>query len=212
MAYVDWFMQGTEFANCNCNYGCPCQFNALPSHGNCRALVFMQIDRGRFGDVPLDGLRWGILGAWPGPIHLGDGTLMVVVDERADTRQRAALEAVGQGRETEPGSLIWQVFSTTVTKLLPTQVRSIDLQIDVNAATAQVRVPGLVESKGEPMRNPMTGEAHRAKVMLPGGMEFTEAEFASGSGRAHGAIELAFENTFALMAPFHWSTRGVVRH
>lgn len=212
MAYVDWFMQGTEFANCNCNYGCPCQFSALPSHGNCRALTFVQIERGRFGDVSLDGLRWGILGAWPGPIHLGDGTFMVVVDERADARQRAALEAVGQGRETEPGSLIWQVFSTTVTKLLPTQYRPIDLQIDVAAATAQVRVPGLVEAKGEPVLNPMTGQAHRATVTLPTGFEFTEAEFASGTSRVKGAIELVFDSTFAFMAPIHWSTQGVVRH
>ena len=29
----------------------------------------MQIDKGRFGDVPLDGLRWGFVATWRGPIH-----------------------------------------------------------------------------------------------------------------------------------------------
>jgi hypothetical protein len=139
MAYVEWFMQGKEFGNCNCALGCPCQFNALPTHGNCRAVAFVEIERGRFGDVPLDGLRWGVLAQWPGPIHLGDGSLMAVVDERADARQRAAIEAVAHGQETEPGSLIWQVFSTTLSQLLPTQYKPIELDIDVAAATARLR-------------------------------------------------------------------------
>src|SRR4029450_4185877 len=108
-------MEGTEFTNCSCHWGCPCQFNALPSEGHCHAHTFVQIDRGRYADAPLHGLRRGIPGAWPGPIHLGNGTFQVLVDERADPRQRAALEAIGQGRDTEPGTLIWQVFSTTVT-------------------------------------------------------------------------------------------------
>jgi hypothetical protein len=51
-------MQGVEFINCNCAWGCPCQFNSLPTYGDCRALGFGQIEQGRYGDVPLDGLRW----------------------------------------------------------------------------------------------------------------------------------------------------------
>ena len=33
MAMVEWRIQGREFANCNCAYGCPCQFSALPTRG-----------------------------------------------------------------------------------------------------------------------------------------------------------------------------------
>ena len=36
---VTWEIKGWEFGNCNCNYGCPCQFNALPTHGHCRGLL-----------------------------------------------------------------------------------------------------------------------------------------------------------------------------
>ena len=57
--YVEWEMQGLEYVNCNCAWGCPCQFNGLPTHGNCRAAGFVQIDQGRFGEVPLD---WSALG------------------------------------------------------------------------------------------------------------------------------------------------------
>ena len=212
MKLVEWSMQGVQFANCNCAVGCPCQFNALPTHGHCRAHTFVQIDKGRFGDVPLDGLRWGLFGQWPGPIHLGNGTFQVIVDECADASQRAAIEAVGQGRETEPGTLIWQVFSTTVTKTLPTLFKSIELTIDEKAGTAQVKVPGLIESSAGPIINPMTKTAHRARVTLPTGFEFTEAEFVSGKAKgSSGTIQLDFDNTHAHLAKIHWSTHGVVR-
>ena len=26
---VEWRVKATELANCNCDYGCPCQFNAI---------------------------------------------------------------------------------------------------------------------------------------------------------------------------------------
>lgn len=211
MAFVEWKMHGTELVNCNCNWGCPCQFNSLPSKGHCRAHGFFQIDRGHFGEVNLDGLRWGILAAWPGAVHQGNGTFMTVIDERADALQRVAIEAISHGKETEPGSLIWQVFSTTVTTFLPTQFRPIELAIDVEARMGKVRVPGLIECDVTPIKNPVTGEPQRARLTLPNGFEFTEAEFASGTAKSSGQIELLFDNTHAQLAPIHWSTHGVVR-
>src|SRR5690348_16599197 len=174
--YVDWSMEGFEFANCNCAWGCPCQFNGPPTNGSCRALCFVQIERGHFGDVRLDGLRWGILGAWPAAIHLGNGTYLSVIDERADARQKQALEAISHGKETQPGSLIWQVFSTTVTKFLPTEYKPIDLAIDYPARTARLKVPGLIEGRAESIRNPVTGAPHQVRVTMPTGFEFTESE------------------------------------
>ncbi len=211
MAFVEWSMQGVEFANCNCNLGCPCQFNALPDKGHCRAHTFVQIEKGRFGDVPLDGLRWGILAYWPGPIHLGNGTFMTVIEERADPKQRSAIEAVSHGKETDAGSLIWQVFSTTVTKYLPTQYKPIELTIDQKGATARVQVPGLIEGSAEPIKNPMSGAVHRARVSLPTGFEFSEAEFVSGKSKTEGPVELNFDGTHSHLAKIHWSTHGVVR-
>ena len=57
MAQVDWYIEGAEFTNCNCDYACPCQFESLrPTHGDCRGFAGIRIDRGHFGDVVLDGL------------------------------------------------------------------------------------------------------------------------------------------------------------
>ena len=49
---VEWEIKGTEFANCNCIYACPCQFNALPDKGFCEAVVGYQIDAGTFRRRP----------------------------------------------------------------------------------------------------------------------------------------------------------------
>ena len=61
---IDWEIKGNEFANCNCSYGCPCQFNALPTHGFCAAACGYLIESGHFGEVRLDGLRTSALYRW----------------------------------------------------------------------------------------------------------------------------------------------------
>jgi hypothetical protein len=209
--YIEWSMEGMEFANCNCSWGCPCQFNGTPTQGDCRAFAFMQVDKGRFGDVPLDGLRWGIWAAWPAAIHLGNGKFQTIIDEQANPKQRQAIEAVSHGGETDPGSLIWQVFSTTVTEFLPTLYKPIELEINYSARTARVKVPGLLDGKAESIRNPVTGAAHQVRVTMPTGFEFTESEVVSGKSRATGPIELNLDGSHAHLARFHWSTHGVVR-
>ena len=57
-----WHIVGDEVATCNCAWGCPCQFNALPTTGRCEALVAARIKKGNYGSVPLDGLAFAA--AW----------------------------------------------------------------------------------------------------------------------------------------------------
>ena len=66
MSGVDWYVEGDSFGNCNCSYGCPCQFEALPTHGNCRGFEVLRIDKGHYGDVRLDGLK--AARSTPGPV------------------------------------------------------------------------------------------------------------------------------------------------
>lgn len=211
MAFTEWSLEGVEAVNCNCTCGCPCQFNQPPTHGNCRAYTFVRVDRGRFGDVPLDDLCFGFLAAWPGPIHHGNGTFQPVIDERADARQRASLEAIAQGRETDPGSLVLQVFATTVTNLLPTLYSPIEFECDIAGRTALLRIPGIVEGTVAPIRNPVTGAPHSVRITLPRGFEYTTAEVAAGRARSSAAVAFDFVDTHAHLAPVHWSTHGVVR-
>jgi len=211
MALVEWNMKGWEIANCNCNWGCPCQFNQLPSHGDCKAHVFVHIDQGKFGDVSLDGLRWGIVAAWPGAIHQGNGTMQIVVDERANDAQRAALEAIAMGKETEPMKVVWSVYAAMTTRFLPTMAKKIEMTADIDERTGTVNVDGLVKAEISPITNAKTGLPHRVRVDLPSGFEFSQAEFASGTAKVQGAIPLDFTKTHAHFARVHWSTHGVVR-
>lgn len=97
---VDWYVEGIAFGSCNCDYGCPCQFEQRPTHGDCRGFEVARIDKGHFDAVSLDGLHIAIFYAWPRAIFEGGGTMQAVIDERADERQRHALATILHGGET----------------------------------------------------------------------------------------------------------------
>ena len=206
-----WEIRADEFSSCNCNYGCPCQFNALPTYGNCEALVGMEIKRGQFGDVKLDGLRAVAVLQWPGPIHEGGGKAFNIIDERADEAQREALLTIFSGGETEAGATIWNVFAATFDEVFDSVFKSIDLAIDVEARRGHVSVEGLVDSRGQPILNPVTGEEHRARINLPNGFEYTVAEMGSATFRATGPIEMAFDDRYAQFAHLHLNNNGTVK-
>lgn len=210
MAHVDWRIKGREFANCNCSYGCPCQFNAIPTHGDCRAVGGWQIDEGRFGTVRLDGLRGAGLYAWPGPVHEGHGTMRLIIDERANPDQREALLKIMTGQDTAEMATMWWVYAAMCPTKLEPLFKPIELEVDVDARRARLVVPGVVESTGEPIRNPVTGAEHRARIDLPHGFEYRLAEIGSGRTRATGPIELDLTNTYGQFARIHLSPAGVV--
>ncbi len=145
MPMIDWMLRGPEIATCNCAYGCPCQFNALPTHGDCKATVAMRIDQGHFGKTKLDGLRWAGIFAWPGPIHEGHGEAQPIVDERASPEQREALLKIMSGQESVPGATYFQVFSTMIDKFHEPLFKPIHFEADVGKATGSFRVDGVVE-------------------------------------------------------------------
>ena len=210
MATVDWQIKGKEFANCNCSYGCPCQFNALPTHGFCCAVAGFQIEQGRFGDVKLDGLRAAGLYRWPGPVHEGNGTMQLIVDKSADARQREALLKIMNGQETEQFATMWFVFSAMSPNKLEPVFEKIDFDVDVDARRARLVIPGIVESVGEPIKNPVTGLEHRARIDIPHGFEYRLAEIGSGRTTTSGKIKLDLKDTYGQFARIHLSNKGIV--
>lgn len=210
MSLTDWSMRGREFSACNCDFGCPCQFLALPTNGDCVATVAMQIDSGHFDKTKLDGLRWIATMGWPKAIHEGNGRCQVFIDERADAAQREALLTILSGQETVPGGTIFEVFSATITEMLEPQFVPIELSIDIAGRTGLAVVPGVIESRGEPIVNPITGEPHRARVMLPEGFEYSEAEYGSSTVSANGGVPMHTEQCHAHFCDIHMTQNGVV--
>jgi hypothetical protein len=99
-----WRLVGEEVASCNCAWGCPCQFNALPTHGRCEALIAVQVSEGHFGDTRLDGVRFARIFWFPGAVHEGHGIRQLIIDAQATAEQQEALLAVDSGAH---GGLIW---------------------------------------------------------------------------------------------------------
>lgn len=209
MAEPLWSITGVHFANCNCDYGCPCQFNALPTHRDCRAVVAWQIEKGHYGDVKLDGLSAVNTYAWPGAVHEGNGELQSIIDERADEAQRKALVALLQGEGAEPGTIMLQIYRAMCSTVHPPLVKPIEIQADVKERKATLRIPGVVETEVEPIRNPVTGAQHRARIDLPVGKEFHLAEVASGTTKATAAVALQFTKSHAHLTYDTMTSAGV---
>jgi hypothetical protein len=208
---VDWTIKAKEFANCNCAYGCPCQFNALPTHGKCKAIVGFDIEQGHHGATRLDGLKAvGVL-AWPGPIHEGGGEAQLIIDQRATPAQRESLLRILAGQDTEPGATVWQVFSTTLTQVHDPIFAPIEFTVDIERRTARLLVPGVIEGRGEPIRNPVTGAEHRARIDIPNGFEYRIAEMGRGWSKSAGAIKIDLADSYGQFANIHLCQNGIVR-
>ncbi len=209
MAYVDWQIKGAKISACNCNYGCPCQFNAPPTHEKCEGAEVLDIEQGHFGDISLDGLRVGCLVGWPGEIHEGDGVGQVIIDERADEAQREALYKIVSGEEQEP-TTAFSIYASTMHEDYAALYKPIEMRSDLEARTAAVFIPGVIEIEVQPIRNPATGEPHHARVVLPGGFEFNEAELASASFTALGEFTFDYKERNAIFAKFAFGPQGIV--
>jgi hypothetical protein len=210
MSIVDWYVEGIEFGSCNCAYGCPCQFEALPTQGNCRGFEVLHINKGHFGEVGLEGLKVAMVYAWPGPIFEGKGEIQAIIDERADARQREALVKIVHGEETEEGATHWWVYRAMSDKIHEPLIKPIEYEVNVEARTARVVIPGVLESVGSPIKSPATGAEHRVRIDIPSGIEFELAEVGSASTKARGAIELDLTDTYGQFNMLRHSGRGVV--
>jgi hypothetical protein len=208
---VNWTIKARQFVNCNCAYGCPCQFNALPTHGACVGFGALDVVEGHHGDIRLDGLKAVLINAFPGPVHEGRGVSARIIDKRATPLQRDALARIMAGEDALPGGSIFQILASMVETVHRPVFADIDLAIDVDRRRARLMIPGLIEARGEPIRNPVTGEEFRARIELPNGFEFTVAELGRGWSKANGPIRLDLADSYGQFANLHITESGVVR-
>lgn len=210
MPEADWTIRAHEFSNCNCSYGCPCQFNALPTHGHCRAVVGFQINQGYHGSTKLDGLKVAGMFAWPGPIHEGHGEAALIIDKRADASQRDALLRILSGQDTEPGATIFNVFASTLEKVHEPIFTDIDFEVDIDRRTARLVVPDYIQSRGEPILNPVTGAEHRVRIDSPNGFEFRLAEVGRGWSKTRAPIRIDLADSHGHFCELNLSQNGLV--
>jgi len=158
-----WHAQGTVVQACNCNWGCPCDFNAPPSKGYCEGTWSWHIDQGRFGDVTLDGLRFAAACKWPGQLHEGNGEALPILDARATPEQLRAIGTLLGGQAGGP----WAIVASTLTKVHEPKV--VDWDVQLAGEETSIVAGDVLTMRLRPMRNPVTGAPHEASVLLPTG-------------------------------------------
>lgn len=206
-----WKFKGRQLVNCSCDYGCNCQFGGLPDKGHCYAVFGMAIDDGKHGDTDLSGLNIGAVFKWPGPIHEGHGEAVAFVDERASEEQRNALLTIMTGGDTAPMATMFAVFYTTVEKMHPPQFVPIEFDVDIDGRRGRMKIPGIVDMTGEPIKSPVDGREIRARIDLPDGFEYELAEIGSASSRSPGPVPVELVSSYGQFANLHLDSNGVVR-
>lgn len=189
---TEWRMAGTYFKSCNCDPGCPCDFMSEPTHHECEGILGMQVDRGNFDGVSLDGVKWAVAYHWPGPLHEGNGTVKPYFDQSTTEEQ---LNALGQILTGQAGGTWFEVVASIVTEVKEAAIVPIDLEF--SGRTGTVKIGDTVENRFAPIKNPVTDEEERVLIRIPGGMEY------SGEGDAEivrsdvlkSTDELAFDYT-----------------
>jgi hypothetical protein len=208
MAQADWRLEGEWLKNCNCAFGCSCDFNAKPTHGECTGFLGMRIAKGHFNGTRLDGLSFFVTVHFPGPLHEGNGQAQPIIDERASPEQRETIFGIMSGQNSAEGTL-FHIFSLIVTKMHERIFAPVDFRFDKAGRTARLIIPGVLESEVEPIRNPVTGAEHRIQVVMPEGFEHVEGEVASSDIRSTGAIRFETKQSHSTLAHVVQTPQGV---
>jgi hypothetical protein len=206
-----WELKGQELVNCTCEYGCNCQFNALPDKGHCHAVAGIQIDEGHYGEVKLGGLRLAAIFKWPGPIHEGNGEAIAFIDEIATPEQREALLKIMSGQDTAPFATMFAVYASTLSKFHDPVFTPIEFEVDVDGRKGRLFIKNYIEMTGEPIRNKVTGVETRAQIVLPAGFEYTVADIGSASSKTQGPVLVDISEKYGQFARLHLNNNGVVR-
>ena len=166
-----WKLMGKVLAACNCDWGCPCNFNGTPTAGKCEGGWTWHVERGAYRDVRLDGLNFSVYVNWPSAVHHGNGEAVVFIDECADNSQRSVIATLVGGTAGGP----WSLLALTWLKVHGPYDVGYDIAFD--GVKTRIKCGGALEIEGGPIRNPVTGAESHPRVFLPEGIIFKAADF-----------------------------------
>lgn len=191
-----WHVSGNVLIACNCDWGCPCNVNARPTHGDCEGGWVWAIETGAIDDVPLDGRSVGVFADWPGAIHEGGGKAVCYFDEDADDDQAAALTRLLLGELGGP----WAIFINTYDLDGPHRAR---FETTLDDETPRTVVGEVAELEIEPIRNPVSGAEVHPEIVLPEGLVVKRAALASSKVfRVHDGVQYDHSGKYAAFGPF----------
>jgi hypothetical protein len=196
-------MKGRLIGACNCDWGCPCNFDARPTQGFCDGVYLVEISEGRYGDVPLEGVRVIWAGHSPGPMHEGNTTSGWIIDEATTQEQRDALETLTMGGGV---GMPFDIFAAVTSTRLDPVIAPIEVTWDGIRSAGKVAGGSLFEVAMSRVANPVTGEEEELYLDKPTG--FTSLRSELGMSKVHKLQldGLAYDHggKYAEYAEFEW--------
>ncbi len=207
----EWRVEGDWFDVCSCSIPCPCEFAQPPTNNHCEGVLAWHIREGHYGDVRLDGLNVLALGMFDGNIWAGAKVAMgIFLDERADERQREALQTIFGGRAGG-----WPAgFANLIGDMRGLQFAPITFELEGDLAHWRAEVPGKVTATAEALSGPTTPPGQRVQLLNPPGSEVGPGQVATwGSGDVTQTAEVFgfmtnFTGRSSKHIPFDWSGPG----
>jgi hypothetical protein len=196
-----WKIDAYYIDSCNCDWGCPCQFLARPTHGDCDGLGGIQIKKGNYGEVKLDGLGAALILSYPGAVHEGHGKASYYIDERASEDQFQALGKILTGAA---GGGPFTIYASTCETFQ--QPRRARITVELNGLKSRFQIADIVEVQLEPIKNPVTGEIHRAVIELPAGFEASRMDQASSKKLFvnDGFLDFKYNDSYGSLSEVSW--------
>lgn len=205
-----WHLTGDWFDVCKCDVPCPCEFAQPPSYGDCEGVLAWHIREGHYGDVSLDGLNVVGVGGFEGNVWAGAKVTMgLFIDERANERQREALQMIFGGQAGGwPGE-----FAALLGEFRGIEYVPIEFEVAGDLASWRAEIPGRVVARADALGGPTTPPGKRVQTLNPPGSEVGPGGAATWGVTATGRAE-AFGYDFdwagrsSKHIPFDWSGPG----
>ena len=181
-----WKLILEHLIGCNCDWGCPCNYESRPTPGYCEGLVAWKVVDGSIDGVGMSGGKWATAIKWPGAIHEGNGRAVVFIDESATADQKPLLEALATGKAGGP----LRFFMGTCTAGI--EVRTGKITWHFEGKRSSVSVEGSMELQMEAILNPVTNEEHFVSLDLATGLMNQREDFFSSRELTANADGISF--------------------
>ena len=197
-----WAVEGLYVEACQCSIPCPCNFGQKPTHGSCDNTSVYQIEKGNYEAVQLGGLYVVVVGSSPAGERYVDavGNLTFAryyVDERANPRQRQALEEIARALNASYLRLPTRKLSSNE------DVKVVPIKADVSADRSEVTIPSVLEFSTQRLH----GAENQKPIEILNGAVLTEwmPQIWAGESKTykyHGAKEWDYSGRSAYFARF----------
>jgi hypothetical protein len=192
-------LTGHLLGACSCDWGCPCNFEARPTQGWCQGSYVWHVEHGHYQDTSLDGSTFAMFIKFPGAPHEGNGTGLVLIDDKVSADQRTAIETLIQ--QIPPFSIFHSLLSDFL------GFRTLPFTLHLDGIHSRLTIPNTVEWQLTPMTNPVTGAEEYATLLKPTGFTSQEQALCTTTTFRMTAADFTFDHSgkYGEFSPFEYT-------